>query len=207
VRPRLSYANVVATLALFIALGGGAYAAGLIPGTNLRNRSVPAAKIRRNALTGTEIREGKLGTVPHAALADVAQNAARLAGESPGRFERTGRLTYGNATEGVDARVLSWDALGLDVRTAPGAGSVLLRNTGSGRLLYVVGDGPAATLAPGADAMASVPPPALAVPPATRGPAGFTVTVSAADGSRMLLLSCLAGDGHARCVGLRSAAG
>jgi len=205
VRPRLSYANVVATLALFLALGGGAYAAGLIPGTNLRNRSVPGAKIRRNALTGTEIREGKLGTVPRAELADVAQNAARLGGESPGRFERTGRLTYGNATEGVDARVLSWDALGLDVRTSPTAGSVLLRNTGPARLLYVIDDGAAATLAPGADATARAS--SLGFPSSTSGPAGFTVTVSAADGARTLLLSCLAGDGHARCVGLRSSAG
>lgn len=201
-RPRLSYANVVATLALFIALGGGAYASGLLSGTNLRDRSVPAAKVRRNALTGVEIREASLGSVP---LADVAQNAARFGGQGPRAFERTGRLTFGNTAEGADARVLSWDALGLDVRTAPGVGSVLLRNTGSAALRYVVGDGPSATLAPGGEATASVSSPA--VPPASPAPAGFTVTVSSADGARMLLLSCLSGDGQARCVGERSSAG
>ncbi len=44
--PRLSYANVVATLALFVAVGtGGAYAASKINGSSIRDRSIPASKI------------------------------------------------------------------------------------------------------------------------------------------------------------------
>ena len=48
-RARLTYANVVSTLCLFIVLGGGAYAAATIDGADLKARSVPATKIMRFA--------------------------------------------------------------------------------------------------------------------------------------------------------------
>jgi hypothetical protein len=52
---RLSYANVVATLALFIALGGGAYAA-----TKLPKNSVGPTQLRRNAVTSGKVKDGSL---------------------------------------------------------------------------------------------------------------------------------------------------
>jgi hypothetical protein len=70
-RSRLSYANVMSTLAVFIALGGSSYAAVRINGKDLKHRSVPGAKLKRNSLTGAEIRESKLGRVPWAAYADA----------------------------------------------------------------------------------------------------------------------------------------
>ncbi len=66
-RRHLSYANVTATLALFVALGGSSYAVATLNGRQLKNRSVRAGKIARNTLTGTEIRESRLGQVPSAA--------------------------------------------------------------------------------------------------------------------------------------------
>ncbi len=66
-RRHLSYANVTATLALFVALGGSSYAVATLNGRQLKNRSVRATKIARNTLTGTEIRESRLGQVPSAA--------------------------------------------------------------------------------------------------------------------------------------------
>ncbi len=69
-RSRLTYANVMSTLAVFIALGGSSYAAVSLNGRDLKHRSVPGTKIKRNALTGVEIRESKLGRVPWAAYAD-----------------------------------------------------------------------------------------------------------------------------------------
>jgi hypothetical protein len=69
-RRRLTYANVMATLAVFIALGGSSYAAVKISGTNIRNGSIAAKKLKRNSLTGREVRESRLGRVPHAAAAD-----------------------------------------------------------------------------------------------------------------------------------------
>src|SRR5690349_6461457 len=72
----------VALLALFVALGGTGYAVTKINGKVLKDRSVPAKKLKKDQLTGTEINESKLGKVPaaaqadHAAAADTATNAA-----------------------------------------------------------------------------------------------------------------------------------
>jgi hypothetical protein len=89
-RPRPTYANVTATLALFVALGGGAYAAGALPANSvgskqLKRNTVVTAKIKNNAvngskvlddsLTGTDINESSLAKVPSAAAADTAANA------------------------------------------------------------------------------------------------------------------------------------
>src|SRR4051794_3799797 len=74
-RPRISYANVVSTLALVLALGGVSYAAVKINGKSIKDRTVTAKKIKKNALTGTEINEAKLGKVPLAGLAGKATNA------------------------------------------------------------------------------------------------------------------------------------
>jgi hypothetical protein len=73
-RQRLTYANVMSTLAVFIALGGSSYAAFTIDGATIRNRSIAGKKLRHNTLTGVQIRESRLGRVPH------AKNADRLSG-------------------------------------------------------------------------------------------------------------------------------
>jgi hypothetical protein len=89
-RPRISYANVVSTLALVLALGGVSYAAVKINGKNIKDRTVTAKKIKKNSLTGTEINEAKLGKVPAAALADNATNAGNantVGGQAPGSFK------------------------------------------------------------------------------------------------------------------------
>jgi hypothetical protein len=76
IRPQLTYANVMSTLAVFIALGGSSYAAVTISGSNIKHRSIPGAKIKRNALTGAEIRESRLGRVPRASMADRLSESA-----------------------------------------------------------------------------------------------------------------------------------
>jgi hypothetical protein len=59
---RLTYANVVATLALFLALSGGVvWAAGKIGAKNLKANAVTAAKIKRNAVTNPKIRGNAVG--------------------------------------------------------------------------------------------------------------------------------------------------
>ena len=69
-RRRLSYANVMSTLAVFIALGGSTYAAVQLDGRDIRDASIPAKKVKPNSLTGRQIREGRLGRVPEARVAD-----------------------------------------------------------------------------------------------------------------------------------------
>ncbi len=69
-RRRLSYANVMSTLALFVALGGSSYAALSIDGSSIERRSIAAAKIKRNSITGREVRESRL-RVPRAKHAEL----------------------------------------------------------------------------------------------------------------------------------------
>ena len=75
VRSRLTYANVMSTLAVFVALGGSSYAAIAISGNSITNRSIPAKKLRHNTLTGREIKESSLGRVSRAREADRLNGA------------------------------------------------------------------------------------------------------------------------------------
>lgn len=52
---RPTYANVVATVALFVALGGTTYAA-----TQLPRNSVGSAQLKKNAVTGAKVKDGSL---------------------------------------------------------------------------------------------------------------------------------------------------
>lgn len=54
-RSKLSYANVMATIAIFIALGGSSYAAITITGKNVKNNSLTGADIKNNSLRGNDI--------------------------------------------------------------------------------------------------------------------------------------------------------
>jgi hypothetical protein len=100
-RSSLTYANVMATLAVFIALGGSATAAviitsnsqvaqGTISGhkppagkhANIITGSVNGTDVANNSLGGAKINESALGKVPSAASADSVsgKNAAELEG-------------------------------------------------------------------------------------------------------------------------------
>ena len=87
---RFSYANVTATIALFIALGGTSYAVlrvdsnavidnslrsrdlrdNTVRGKDVRNRTIMARDVKRDGLGGRVIKEHALGVVPNAADAD-----------------------------------------------------------------------------------------------------------------------------------------
>jgi hypothetical protein len=90
-RPQLSYANVIATLALFLALAGGAVAAShlgknsvgskqlkknAVTTAKIKKQAVTGAKVKKDTLTGTQINEAKLGTVPNANHAVSADTVA-----------------------------------------------------------------------------------------------------------------------------------
>ena len=89
-RARISYANVVATVGLFVALGGTSYAVlqvgsgdvvdnslrskdirdNTIRSRDVRNRALRARDLRRDSLGGGVIKESALGTVPRATDAE-----------------------------------------------------------------------------------------------------------------------------------------
>lgn len=64
-KPKLTYANVVATLALFLALGGVGYAATKLPRhsvgrAQLKSGAVNSRKVKNNSLTGADVKTGSL---------------------------------------------------------------------------------------------------------------------------------------------------
>ena len=109
---RLTYANVVATLALFIALGGSSYAA-----LNLPKNSVGSKQIRTGAVGSTQVKDRSLQ------LKDISRPArASLTGQQgqtgaqgpPGQpgtsairyfaaVSASGQLLRGNASSGGNA--------------------------------------------------------------------------------------------------------
>jgi hypothetical protein len=77
IRSRLTYANVVATLALFLALTGGAvWAANKINGKQIKKNSIPGNRIKKKSVTNNQIKKKtiansriKPGTIQRGALA------------------------------------------------------------------------------------------------------------------------------------------
>jgi len=64
-RRHLTYSNVIASLALFIALGGVSYAAIKIPANSvgtkqLKKGAVTGAKVKKGAVTGAKVKKGSL---------------------------------------------------------------------------------------------------------------------------------------------------
>jgi len=79
-RAHLTYANVVATLALFAALGGSSYAALKVSGKNVRDRSLTGREFKRSSIGGKPIKESRLGIVPR------ARNALQVNGVAAGEL-------------------------------------------------------------------------------------------------------------------------
>ncbi|MEA2412096.1 MAG: hypothetical protein QOC77_2657 [Thermoleophilaceae bacterium] len=59
-RSRCTYANVMATVAVFIALGGSSYAALTITGRQVRDGSLTGADVKNGSLTGTDVKDRSL---------------------------------------------------------------------------------------------------------------------------------------------------
>ena len=91
-RLQIAYANVMATVAVFIALGGTGYAVMKLPNASvgakqLKKSAVTTAKIKKEAVTATKIKKGTLtgaqidvstlSTVPSAAVADRATSSVQ----------------------------------------------------------------------------------------------------------------------------------
>ncbi len=106
-----SPAMVVALTALFLALGGSAYAALVITGKNIRNNTITTKDIRNgtvrtkdvkpDSLGGVSIKESALGTVPSAGItfgsarfAVVAANGILARGRSTTSVARTSEGRY-----------------------------------------------------------------------------------------------------------------
>lgn len=86
IRKRLTYANVMSSIAVFLVLGGATAFAAVELGKNsvgskqlkknavttskIKKNAVTTSKIKKNAVTGAKVKESSLGTVPTANLAN-----------------------------------------------------------------------------------------------------------------------------------------
>jgi hypothetical protein len=88
-----SPALLVALAALFVALGGSAYAALVITGKNVRNNSLVGADIKNKALAGRDIKNDSLGRIPikeerlDASKIGTVKNSAAVAGVTGKKIE------------------------------------------------------------------------------------------------------------------------
>ena len=98
IRARLTYANVVSTLCLFILLGGGAYAATKLPRNSvgpkqLKRNAVTGSKVKNRSLSGADLKLSSIGRVPSAdsaTSATTASDAANLGGSPAAAFQKFG---------------------------------------------------------------------------------------------------------------------
>jgi hypothetical protein len=73
-RPRITYANVVSTIALGLAIGGGtAYAAATIGTSNIRYHAVTGSKVATDAVTASKVKNSALSG------ADIRDNSVTAA--------------------------------------------------------------------------------------------------------------------------------
>jgi hypothetical protein len=96
-RKRLTYANVMSSIAVFLVLGGTAFAAtqlgknsvgtkqlkkNAVSAAKIKKNAVTTAKIKKDAVTGAKVNEGTLETVPSANVANglVPLEATHLVG-------------------------------------------------------------------------------------------------------------------------------
>ena len=220
VRDRLTYANVVSTVCLFVVLGGGAYAAVQLPpksvGTKqLRNKAVKRVKIAakavtgpkiaRNAVTGPKVDESSLGRVPEALHATRASDADRLGGSPFDYFEAAQRTQFGTGsqTSVTKDEILAWTNAHAKVLTdgdSDATPAVIVRNTaapGGGPLHVIADDGTDTLVAQGADS------------PEILGNAGNVNFVVARPDGRTIWVRCAFPGlprSPVRCLGERSSA-
>jgi hypothetical protein len=148
--PKLTYANVTATLALFVALGGTSYAAAKLPrdsvgATQIRAGAVRSSEVRNGSLTAGDLslatrralagRQGPVGPAGPAGPASVRSFAA---------VEASGRPIRGNATNGGRTGVGTYEigfaapvegcaftaTVGSTDASAPPAGRATVRDAG-----------------------------------------------------------------------------
>jgi len=128
-RKRLSYANIIASLALFIALGGVGYAAtaskNSVKSTSIKDGQVKTADLASNAVTSPKIKNGQ---VTNADLAANAVNSAKIANGSVAVADlAAGAAATALSANGADQVFLNQPALKETVSLAlPSAGTYLV---------------------------------------------------------------------------------
>ena len=159
-RKRLSYANVIASLALFIALGGVGYAATIaaknsVRSSSIKNGQVKSVDIANNAVTSSKIKNGGVGnrdlapgavnaTKLSAALKSDLDDAGTVGGLSPAQIVAAAGGLYSEARQAAGSvdieKLTDTDLVTLDL---PAAGKYLITARMPFTCTYDGSDGPA----------------------------------------------------------------
>jgi hypothetical protein len=132
-RPRVTYANVVSTLCLFIVLGGGAYAAVTLPKNSvgskqIKKNAVTSPKVKDGSLTAADVKSGQFALpgdlAKYLPLGGMAANSSALGGIGPGGFVHgAGKRLSGGFDD---------SASGGELVPVPGGGSIKVSCGSSG---------------------------------------------------------------------------
>jgi hypothetical protein len=130
---RLSYANVVATIALFVALGGSGYAAvtlskNSVTSKSIKNGQVKTADLAKNAVTSAKIKDFSLlpKDFKSGVLGDAAtMPMARILFPATAIFPST-LITLEGTTEVADTANMHSDTTNPSRITAPVAGTYII---------------------------------------------------------------------------------
>jgi hypothetical protein len=98
----VSYANVMATVAVFIALGGTGYAMSQISGSQIKNRSIAHQKLNLHTLTASEIKSRSILGQDLALHTVTADELRDLVVSAKGRSAK-GRSAQARAAQGSTA--------------------------------------------------------------------------------------------------------
>jgi hypothetical protein len=113
-RSRLTYANVMATLALFIALGGGAYAAFHLPRNSVSSKNIVNRQVKRADLATGAVTSRKLGanSVTETKVRDESLTGDKLSeGAVTGDKVSDGSLRLSDIVVGEDTATIDFGSL------------------------------------------------------------------------------------------------
>jgi hypothetical protein len=130
IRKRLTYANVMSSIAVFLVLGGAtAFAASKITAKQLQSNSVTTAKIKKNAVTASKIKNNAITTskVANGAITGPKVNLGSL-GQVPSALNAVNAV---NATNAANAKTANGQsAVKIFTKLTPGAGTTTLATLG-----------------------------------------------------------------------------
>ena len=142
IRKRLTYANVMSSIAVFLVLGGAtALAAALgknsvgtkqlkknavtaakikknaVTGAKIKNGAVDGSKVKDGSLTGSDINLGSLGTVPSANSANSANSAKSASSakeaDSAAKTDQIAKIFFATDEGGAKQTILNFNGLTL----------------------------------------------------------------------------------------------
>ena len=148
IRPRLTYANVMATVAVFVSLGGSSYAAvklskNSVRSDHIRNGQVKRADLASNAVTSDKVRNGSLRAADFR-TGDLPAGATGQTGAQGAKGD-TGTVDTSNFYDKAasDARFLGSGATAANAAKVDGKDAGELMTTGATSEIsgFSIGDG------------------------------------------------------------------